>query len=128
MLEINIPEIVAEVQEAIARYERALVENDLGVLEASFWPSPHVVRFGYASEQYGAAALAEYRRTRKLGDFRRRLWNQTVTTFGRDFAVATVEYQRPDQTRQGRQSQTWLRTPDGWRVVLAHVSRRDPAE
>ncbi len=128
MLELNIPQIVAEVQEAIERYERALVENDLDVLDKSFWPSPLVVRFGYATEQYGAEALADYRRLRTLGDFHRRLWNQTVTTFGRDFAVATVEYQRPDQTRQGRQSQTWVRTPEGWRVVLAHVSRRDPTE
>ena len=128
MLELNIPEIVAEVREAIDRYERALFANDLDVLDTSFWSSSLVVRFGYASEQYGAEALAEYRRMRALGNFKRRLWNQTVTTFGRDFAVATVEYQRPDQTRQGRQSQTWVRTPDGWRVVLAHVSRRDQTE
>ncbi len=128
MLELNIPKIVAEVEEAIARYERALVENDLAALDGSFWPSPFVVRFGYASAQYGAEALADYRRTRTLGDFRRHLWNQTVTTFGRDFAIATVEYQRSDQDRQGRQSQTWVRTPGGWRIVLAHVSRRDPAE
>jgi hypothetical protein len=128
MLEINIPEIVAEVQDAIARYEQALVDNDLATLDDSFWRSPLVVRFGYAGEQYGAQALAAYRRARILGNFERRMWNQTVTTFGRDFAVATVEYQRPDQTRQGRQSQTWVRTPDGWRVVLAHVSRRDEAE
>ncbi|MCA3261286.1 MAG: oxalurate catabolism protein HpxZ [Telmatospirillum sp.] len=128
MLELNIPEIVAEVQGAIERYERALVANDLDILDKSFWSSPLVVRFGYVSAQYGADALADYRRSRILGNFKRRLWNQTVTTFGRDFAVATVEYQRPDQTRQGRQSQTWVRTPDGWRVVLAHVSRRDEAE
>ena len=128
MLDLNIPKIVAEVQEAIARYEQALVANDLDTLDNSFWRSPLVVRFGYAGEQYGAEALAAYRRARSLGDFRRRVWNATVTTFGRDFAVATVEYQRPDQTRPGRQSQAWVRTSDGWRVVLAHVSRREHAE
>ena len=128
MLGLNMPEIVAEVQEAMERYERVLVENDLDVLDKSFWSSPLVVRFGYASAQYSAEALADYRRSRARGNFKRRFWNQTITTFGRDFTVATVEYQRPDQTRQGRQSQTWLRTPDGWRSVLAHVSRRDEAE
>ena len=128
MLDLNIPEIVAEVQETIARHEQALVASDLDTLDNSFWRSPLVVRFGYTGERYGADALAAYRRARTVRAFKRHVWNTTVTTFGRDLAVATVEYQRPDQTSPRRQSQTWVRTADSRRVVLAHVSRREHTE
>jgi Protein of unknown function (DUF3225) len=121
-MEINIPEIVAEVTQAFRRYEMALVTNDIPVLEASFWDDPPVVRFALHDNGYGPAAIARARRARSNVDLKRTLTHTVITTFGRDFATANTEFQREDSGREGRQSQAWVRTDKGWKVVSAHVS------
>ena len=122
MLDINLPEVVAEVTAAFERYEAALIANDVKVLDELFWNSAHTVRYGATENLYGYEAIASFRGARPTVDLRRRLLNTCITTFGRDFAVASTEFRRLESGRTGRQSQTWMRTPDGWRVVAAHVS------
>lgn len=127
MLEINIPEVVAEVTQAFTRYETALGANDVPVLEASFWDDPRVLRYALHDNGYGPAAIAQSRRARGNVDLRRTLMRTVITTFGRDFATANTEFRREQSGREGRQSQTWVRTDKGWRVVSAHVSWLTPA-
>lgn len=122
MLEINAPDVLAEVQAAFRRYEAALVGNDVAVLTELFWHSPLTVRYGIAENLVGWEAIAAFRRGRPAVDLDRDLMGTVITTYGRDFATASTEYRRRQSGRRGRQSQTWLRTPDGWRVVAAHVS------
>ncbi|WP_437558102.1 oxalurate catabolism protein HpxZ [Acidithiobacillus sulfuriphilus] len=119
-VEINVPEILKEVQAAFFRYEKALVENDVTVLDELFWDSVHTLRYGVAENLYGYAAIAEFRALRPAPALNRELVNTTITTYGQDFATANTEFRR-DQVH-GRQSQTWIRTPQGWRIVAAHVS------
>lgn len=123
-MEINIPEVVAEVRAAFERYERALMSNDPDALIDSFWDHPLTIRYGVAENLYGMAEIAAYRQRRSAagGWHRRRLTRTVITTYGRDFATANTEYVRDATGRIGRQSQTWARTPDGWKVVAAHVS------
>lgn len=125
MYEINIPEIVAEVTAAFERYERALVGNDVAVLNELFWNSPHTLRLGITENLYGHPAIAGFRRGRSPVGLARRLRNTVITTYGRDFATANTEFLRDDTPRIGRQSHTWLRLPEGWRIVAAHVSYMD---
>ena len=120
--EVNIPEVVAEVEAAFRRYERALVGNDVAVLQELFWRSRHTVRYGIAENLVGWDAITAFRQARPAIDLDRDLANTVITTFGYDFATASTEYRRKESGRRGRQSQTWVRTPDGWRVVAAHVS------
>jgi hypothetical protein len=122
MLEINIPEVVAEVTDAFMRYERALVANDVETLDALFWNSPHTLRFGVAENLYGHKAIAAFRIGRLPLDMTRRLMNTVITTYGRDMATANTEFQRVGATLTGRQSHVWLRTDQGWRIGVAHVS------
>ncbi len=119
-MQINQPDILAEVQAAFDRYETALVQNDVAVLDELFWRSPHTIRYGATENLYGYEAIAQFRSTRPSVGLARTLKNTTITTYGSDFATANTEFER--NGRQGRQSQTWLRTPEGWRVVSAHVS------
>ncbi len=119
-VEINAPEVLKEVRAAFFRYEKALVENDVRVLDELFWNSAYTLRYGVAENLYGYAAIAEFRASRPVPALGRELVNTTITTYGRSFATANTEFRR-DQVH-GRQSQTWLRTAEGWRVVAAHVS------
>ena len=120
--EVNLPEVVAEVEAAFRRYERALVGNDVAVLQELFWRSPHTVRYGIAENLVGWDAITSFRQARPAVDLDRDLANTVITTFGRDLATASTEYRRKESGRSGRQSQTWVRMPEGWRVVAAHVS------
>ena len=125
MNEINIPEVVAEVQAAFDRYDQGLVDNDVAVLDDSFWDSDHTLRYGVGENLYGHAAIAAFRASRTTTQHKarsRRLENTRIVTFGRDYAVANTEYVLLSTGERGRQSQTWLRTPAGWKVVAAHVS------
>jgi hypothetical protein len=122
MIEINIPEVVAEVEKAFARYERALVANDIAEPDALFWKSPHTLRYGATEILYGYDEIAAFRARRPAVNLARDLLKTVITTYGRDFATANAEFNRAGSTATGRQSQTWLRTDDGWRVVAAHVS------
>jgi len=122
MLEINIPEVVAEVEEAFRRYERALIDNDVAILDALFWNSASTLRFGIGENLYGYEAIATFRNGRPPMDLTRQLKNTVITSYGRDVATANTEFQRNGSKLTGRQSHVWLRTDDGWRIAAAHVS------
>ena len=119
-MEINNPEIVAEVNAVFAQYERALVSNDVAVLGELFWKSPTTVRYGAGENLYGYDEIEAFRHARSPVGLERTLRRTVITTYGRDFATANCEFVRAN--RIGRQSQTWMRTAQGWRVVSAHVS------
>jgi hypothetical protein len=120
--EINLPDVMAEVEAAFRRYERALIENDVTVLGELFWRSPHTIRYGAGENLHGWDAIAAFRQARPAVDLDRDLLDTVITTYGRDFATANTQYRRKQSGRLGRQSQTWVRMPEGWRVVAAHVS------
>jgi len=122
MLQINLPEVVAEVSAQFACYEAALVSNDVKTLDSLFWDSPHTTRFGATENLYGYSAIASFRANRSPVNLARTLMNTRITTYGRDLAVANTEFRRTSSGATGRQSQTWLRTASGWRVATAHVS------
>ncbi len=134
-MQINLPEVHAEVSAAFARYEAALVSNDVAVLDALFWDSPRTVRYGIGENLYGIGAIRAFRSARSPAGLERTLRNTVITTCGDAFATAMTEFLRPGFTeagtlkRVGRQSQTWARAgPDQqWRVVAAHVSVIDLA-
>jgi hypothetical protein len=121
-MEINRLDVVAEVTAAFERYEQALVSNDVATLGELFWQSPHTIRYGATENLYGYEAIAAFRANRPTADLSRTLSNTVITTYGRDFATANTEYRRTSSGKIGRQSQTWMRTPEGWRVACAHVS------
>jgi hypothetical protein len=120
--EINQPDVLAEVTAAFERYERALVSNDVAVLDELFWNSPHTLRYGATENLYGYDAIGAFRASRPATGLARTLGRTVITTYGADFATANTEFVRHGSPHSGRQSQTWLRTADGWRVVAAHVS------
>ncbi len=119
---INDPATLAEVTAAFARYEQALVTNDVAVLDELFWDSPHTLRYGATEVLYGYHAIKNFRAGRSPAGVAREVLSTAITTFGANFATANVTFRRVGNERLGRQSQTWVRTPDGWRVVAAHVS------
>jgi hypothetical protein len=121
-MQINIPEVVAEITALYQGYEIALMANDVAALNAFFWKSPLTQRFGVGENLYGYEAIANYRRGNSAGSPRRTLTNTVITTYGRDCATSNTEFQRIGSPQTGRQSQTWLRFPEGWRIVSAHVS------
>ncbi len=125
MLKINLPEVVDEVTAVFKLYENALVNNDVRVLDTLFWDSPHTVRFGVAENLYGYGAIKAFRSSRPAVGLGRMNLRSGVTTYGSDFATTHIEFLREGQHRLGRQSQVWMRTPQGWRVVAAHVSLMD---
>lgn len=124
-MDINLPDVMAEVTAAFQRYEQALVSNDVAVLDELFWDSPHTLRYGATENLYGYDAIRAFRAGRSPQGLARELVRTVITTYGRDFATANTEFRRQGSARSGRQSQTWLRTPHGWRVVAAHVSLLD---
>ena len=124
-LPINLPEVLAEVQAVFARYEDALVNNRVEVLDELFWNSPHPLRYGATENLLGYDAIQAFRAGRSSQGLARSLHNTVITTYGQDFATANTEFRRVGNPRLGRQSQTWMRTPEGWRVVAAHVSLLD---
>ena len=121
-MDINLPEVHAEVSAVFARYEDALVNNRVALLDELFWDSPHTVRYGVAENLVGIEAIRAFRAARSPQGLQRTLAHTVITTFGRDVATAMTEFRRAGGTKLGRQSQTWVRLPQGWRVVAAHVS------
>ncbi|MGC1460926.1 MAG: oxalurate catabolism protein HpxZ [Terracidiphilus sp.] len=121
---INDPEVVAELQALYPRYEQALVSNDVDTLVSMFWAGPEVMRFGVTENLYGPEELAAFRKGRPAANLARTVKRLGIVTFGRDFASITLEFERstPSATIHGRQSQTWVRFEEGWRIVSAHVS------
>jgi len=123
VLEVNIPEVVAELKVAFLRYQKAVDTNDVEGMNTLFWKSPHTVRFGPVGTLIGHDTIASYRRDRQGHvSSERKLANTVITTFGRDFAATCTETRKDGSSTIGRQSQCWIRTPDGWRIVSAHVS------
>lgn len=121
-LEVNIPEVVAEMTAAFMRYEKALTSNDVAVLDELFLNSPLTLRYGVTENLHSYDEIMAFRASRPSVGLEREIYNTRITTYGRDFATANTEFKRTNSTKTGRQSQTWIRTPDGWRVVSAHVS------
>jgi hypothetical protein len=121
-MEVNLPEIHAEVSAVFARYEDALVNNRIDVLDELFWDSPHTVRYGVGENLHGIEAIRAFRAARPSAGLVRTLQHTVITTFGTDLATAMTEFRRAGGTRVGRQSQTWCRLQGRWVVVAAHVS------
>jgi hypothetical protein len=125
-MEIDLPEVVAEVTREFERYERALVANDVPLLDAIFRDDPRTIRYGGAENLYGYDEIKAFRGARSPAGLSRTLSRTVITTFGRDNAVASTLFRRASMPGKiGRQSQTWVRFPEGWRVVAAHVSAID---
>jgi hypothetical protein len=122
VIEINNPEVLADVTAAFERYEVALVTNDVAVLDELFWNSPHTLRYGATENLYGYEAIQAFRASRPSQGLARELLRTVITTYGRDLATANCEFRREGSARTGRQSQTCMRTGQGWRVIAAHVS------
>jgi hypothetical protein len=126
MMEIDLPDVVAEVRAAFERYEAALVANDVAALNALFHDDPRTIRYGGAENLYGTAEIMAFRAARSPLGLARSLSKTVITSYGRDHAVAATLFRRASTPgKVGRQMQTWVRFPEGWRVVAAHVSLID---
>lgn len=122
-MQINIPDVLAEVTVAFARYEKALVTNDTRTLDELFRTADETVRFGIAENLFGIEEIRQFRNKRPAINLARTVARTSITTYGRDFATTAITFHRdaaPGKT--GRQMQSWVRFPEGWRVVAAHVS------
>ncbi len=125
-VEVNLPDVVAEVTEAFARYEKALTSNDVTTLDALFRKDENTIRYGIGENLYGYEAIAAFRAARNPAGLMRELSKTVITAYGRDTAVASTLFSRTSAPgRVGRQMQTWVRFTDGWRIVAAHVSLID---
>jgi len=122
-MEIDLPEVVNEVRQAFERYERALVSNDVAMLDALFRDDPRTIRYGATEILYGYDEIKAFRAARSPVGLARTLSRTVITTYGRDFATASTVFHRTTAPgKVGRQTQTWVRFPEGWRVVAGHVS------
>ncbi|MCW1840359.1 oxalurate catabolism protein HpxZ [Prosthecomicrobium hirschii] len=122
-MEVDIPEVKAEVEAAFAIYETALGANDVETLGRLFRDAPETIRYGIGENLYGFAEIAAFRSARSPAGLARTIERTVITTYGRDFAVASTLFRRDSMPGKiGRQMQTWVRTEDGWKVVAAHVS------
>ena len=120
--QINRPLVLAEVTAAFYRDEEALVSNDIAVLDELFWHDKRTVRLGAGENLYGIDEIRAFRAARPAASLQRALRHTTITTFGEDYAVCSTEFTREGSERIGRQQQTWVRFPCGWRIVAAQVS------
>jgi hypothetical protein len=127
-LTINIPEVAAEVRRLFERYEQALIDKDIDVLDATFWDDPHTIRYATDQHGYGFDEIHRHRLARPPGPgSKEKRYRLEILTLGRDFATVNLEYKVRGADRTGRQTQTWVRFPDhGWKVVGAHVSIIEP--
>ncbi len=125
-MDIDLPEVVAEVRAAFDRYETALVSNDVETLDALFRDDPRTIRYGGAEILYGHGEIKKFRAARSPAGLMRKISRTVITTYGRDFAVASTLFHRDTAPgKVGRQMQSWVRFDEGWRVVAAHVSMID---
>lgn len=125
-MQIDLPDVVAEVAFAFERYEQALVSNDVATLDALFHNDARTIRYGIGENLYGHAEVAAFRVRRSPHNLARTRARTLITTYGRDFAVASTLFYRDSAAgKVGRQMQTWARLPEGWRIVAAHVSLID---
>ncbi|MGE0416470.1 MAG: oxalurate catabolism protein HpxZ [Acetobacteraceae bacterium] len=122
-MDINLPDVKAEVEAAFARYETALTGNDVDTLQELFWNSDLTIRYGINEILHGWQEIGAFRSARSPVGLARTIFRTVITTYGRDFATASTLFRRETMAgKVGRQMQTWMRTPDGWRIVAAHVS------
>jgi hypothetical protein len=122
-MQVDLPDVLAEVAEQFARYEKALVTNDVAVLDELFRADPRTLRYGVGENLYGHDAIRAFRAARSPVGLGRRTDKTVITSYGRDTAVASTLFYRDSLPgRVGRQMQTWVRFPEGWRIVAAHVS------
>lgn len=123
VVEIDIPAVKADVEAAFARYEAALMGNDVATLQSLFWADTRTIRYGIAENLHGHAEIGAFRAARAPAGLARRIFRTVITTYGRDYATASTLFERDSVPGKiGRQMQTWVRMPDGWRIVAAHVS------
>lgn len=122
-MEINNPKALAEVSAAFQRYQDAIIANDVAVLNELFWDNALTLRYGTGENLYGHEAIAGYRTARNPAGLAREETKRVVTSYGQEYATTNIEFTR--QGRLGRQSQAWVRMPEGWRIVAAHVSYMD---
>jgi hypothetical protein len=132
-MQVDLPDVLNEVTAQFARYEKALVNNDIAVLGELFRNDPRTLRYGIGENLYGYDAISAFRAARSPAGLMRKTAKTVITTYGRDAAVAsTLFYRDSTPGRVGRQMQTWVRFPEGWRIVAAHVSiidePRDPGK
>jgi hypothetical protein len=128
-MQVDLPDVLAEVTEQFTRYEQALVTNDVAVLDALFRPDARTLRYGIGENLYGHDAIMAFRAARSPIGLNRRTERTVITTYGRDTAVASTLFYRDTLVgRVGRQMQTWVRFPEGWKIVAAHVSIIDDPE
>nr|WP_288466347.1 oxalurate catabolism protein HpxZ [uncultured Pseudomonas sp.] len=120
--QIDLPVVRAEVTAAFQRYERALVSNDIAVLDELFWHDPRTVRLGASENLYGIDEIRAFRAARPTAGLHRELHNTVITTYGGNFAVCSTEFTRAGSERIGRQQQSWVKLDGGWRIVAAQVS------
>lgn len=123
-IEVDLPDVVAEVSAAFAAYEKALTSNDVAALDALFHKDSRTIRYGIGENLYGYDAIAAFRAARSPAGLMRDLSKTVITTYGRDTAVASTLFHR-SPGKIGRQMQTWVRFAEGWRIVAAHVSLID---
>jgi hypothetical protein len=123
-MRINAPEVVEELRALYPRYETALVTNDVDTLMAMFWSGSEVMRFGATENLYGPEELGAFRKGRPAANLARAVTRLDIVTFGNDFGSITLEFERQGTSGlvRGRQSQVWVRMPEGWRIISAHVS------
>lgn len=122
-MKINDPTVLAEVEAAFAQYETALTTNDVATLDRLFKDSPHTLRYGVAENLYGYSEIAAFRSARSPVGVMRTIEGTVITTYGDATATANTMFRRDGMAgKVGRQSQTWIKFPEGWRVVSAHVS------
>jgi hypothetical protein len=123
MTDVDLPDVLAEVTAQFERYEKALVSNDIAVLDELFRADKRTLRYGIGENLYGYDAIAAFRAARSPVGLMRRAAKTVITTYGRDAAVAsTLFYRESTPGRVGRQMQTWIRFAEGWKIVAAHVS------
>lgn len=119
---VNLPHVIASLDEAFVAYENALLRHDVETLDRFFWFTPHTVRYGVAENLYGGEDIRAYRMACAPVHPGRTITRKVVTSFGDDVGTVSVEFSAPDSDKLGRQMQTWVRFPQGWRIVAAHVS------
>jgi hypothetical protein len=125
-MEIDLPDVLAEVKVAFERYEEALTANNVAVLDASFQDDPRTIRYGGGENLYGYGEIKMFRASRSPANLERTTSRTVITTYGREFAVASTLFRRMGTPgKVGRQMQSWVKFPAGWKVVAAHVSMID---
>lgn len=120
--EINIPAVLAEITECFYRYEKALIENDVEILDKLFFENEQTIRYGVSEDLYGYKEIESFRKSRSAKGLNRTLKRTSITSYGENMAVTNTEFTRQGESRIGRQSQTWVKFSDGWKIVTAHVS------